>query len=347
MPAQSKPTFLAAARAGELIECSEELHERLDQLVELIKGEQRFLIVSHTSPDGDAIGSTLALALLLREQGKEVVAYNRDPIPYNFQFLPGSETWSTDIAEDAEFDVTVMLDCAEPSRIGEEFPAQGWGTRVVVIDHHKTWDQEFAELYIRDVNAAATGELLYRLVSRFGVISRDIAKNLYCCLMTDTGSFRYSNTSRTAFRIAGELVELGVDPWEMTSHIYESQPRERLDLLCQVLGTLSLSACGRLAFLRVERSMLEGLNGEGDLTDGFINYARSIQGVEVATQLKEADEGRWRVSFRSRGLVDVSALAERFGGGGHFNAAGCTIQAEPEQIEGMLSQALIELLGRR
>lgn len=347
MTAQSKPTFRTTARAGDFIEYNEELYGRLGELLELIQGAQRFLVVSHTSPDGDAIGSTLAMALLLREQGKDVVAYNRDPIPYNFQFLPGAETWQTAIDEDAKFDVTILLDCAEPSRIGEDFPAQGWGESIAVVDHHKTWDQNFADLYIRDVNAAATGELIYRLASRMGAISRDVAKNLYCCLMTDTGSFRYSNTSRTAFRIAGELVEAGVDPWEMTSHIYESQPRERLELLCRVLGTLSLSACGRLAFLRVERSMLEGLDPEGDLTDGFINYARSIRGVEVATQLREDDDGVWRVSFRSRGLVDVSALAERFGGGGHFNAAGCTIQAEPQEIEAMLSQGLMELLGRQ
>ena len=344
MSARVKPAKPAALNVA--IESSPELEGQLSQMEELIASNESFLVVAHSSPDGDAVGSSLALGLLLREQGKRVTIYNQDRVPYNFQFLPGAESWTTEIGEDQSFDVTVLLDCAEPSRIGPDFPANGWGETIAVVDHHKTWDQEFADLYVRDVAAAATGELLYRLASRYEAVSLDVAKNLYCCMMTDTGSFRYSNTSRTAFRVAGELVQLGVNPWDMTSGVYENQPRERLDLLCRVLETLSVSECGRLAFLRVERAMLEGLNGEGDLTDGFINYARSIGGVEVATQLREQEEGGWRISFRSRGAVDVSALAEKFGGGGHHNAAGCAIEATPGEIEEMLTKALVDLLDR-
>ena len=344
MTAEVEPGTLSVIPGA--IDCSPELEIQLRELEELIAANESFLVVAHSSPDGDAVGSTLALGLLLREQGKTVTVYNQDPVPYNFQFLPGAGTWRTEIGAEESFDVTVLLDCAEPGRIGAGFPANGWGKTIAVVDHHKTWDEEFADLYVRDVSAAATGELLYRLASRYGVVSLEVAQNLYCCMLTDTGSFRYSNTSRTAFRVAGELVELGVNPWDMTSQVYENQPRERLDLLCRVLETLSVSECGRLAFLRVERSMLEGLNGEGDLTDGFINYARSIGGVEVATQLREQEEGGWRISFRSRGRVDVSALAEKFGGGGHHNAAGCTIEASPGEIETMLTQALVDLLDR-
>lgn len=322
----------------------DELSASLDAFQTLIDDERHFLVVGHTSPDGDAVGSTLALALLLREQGCEVTAYNRDPIPYNFQFLPGAEQWRTELEGLEPVDVTVLLDCGMPSRIGEEFPQHGWGEQVVVVDHHTTWDPDFADLYVRDPRAAATGEVLFRLARRYGELSLDVAKNLYCCLMTDTGGFRYSNTSRTAFRVAGELIERGVEPWEMASEVYENQPRERFELLCEVLATLSVSSCGRLAFLRVEKSMFEGVEEDGDLTDGFINYARSIRGVEVATQLRERDDGGWRVSFRSRGRVDVSALAEQFGGGGHRNAAGCVIDADPEEIEEKLSSALVELL---
>lgn len=327
-----------------IIETNGELARQLDAFQQLISDYEHFLVVAHTTPDGDAVGSTLGLALLLEEQGKKVTIYNRDPIPYNFQFLPGAEKWRTELDDLDPVDVTVVLDCAMPGRIGEDFPSQGWGEKVAVVDHHKTWDEEFADVYLRDPSAAATGELLYRLAVRYGDISSEVAKNLYCCVMTDTGSFRYSNTSRTAFRIAGELVESGVEPWEMTSEVYENQPRQRLELLCRVLDTLSLSSCGRLAFLRVEKTMLDDLDVEEDLTDGFINYARSIQGVEVATQMRERGDGQWRVSFRSRGLVDVATLAEKFGGGGHKNAAGCEIQAPPNVIEEKLSQALVDLL---
>lgn len=328
------------------IPCPGELLNSLHELKGLIDENSSFLVVAHSSPDGDAVGSSLALGALLKEQGKKVQIYNRDEIPYNFQFLPGAQDWTTKIAEKAQFDVTILLDCAEPGRIGEEFPKVGWGAKIAVVDHHKTWDSEFADLYVRDINAAATGEILYRLAALFGPVTQEVAKSLYCCMMTDTGSFRYSNTSRTALQVAGELVALGVDPWEMTSEIYENQPKERLDLLCRVLETLTVSPCGRLAFLRVEEKMLEGLNGDGDLTDGFINYARSIRGVEVATQLREQEDGSWRISFRSRGNVDVSALAQRFGGGGHHNAAGCTIEAPPKEIEQLLTDALTELLDK-
>jgi phosphoesterase RecJ-like protein len=286
------------------------------------------------------------MGLLLEALGKDVVFFNQDPAPYNFRFLPAADRLTDTVPEDFDVQVTVVLDCAEPSRVGEHFPDEGWGDDVVVIDHHKTWNPDFADLYIRDVAAAATGELVYRAVVRSEAeLTEGIAKNLYCCVMTDTGSFRYSNTSRTTFRIAGELIEAGVNPWDMTSHIYENEPKKRLDLLSLVLETLQMSSCGRLAFLRIEDEMFEKTGTGPEFTDGFINYARSIEGVEVATQLREEGEDIWKISFRSRGMVDVSELASRFGGGGHHNAAGCQMSGKPREIEDKLSQALVDMLG--
>ncbi|WP_158542332.1 DHH family phosphoesterase [Lujinxingia litoralis] len=344
MSAETHAPSGAGAKAPVSIPTTPELEAQIDELEALIQAHQHFLVVAHAYPDGDAVGSTLAMGLLLEQLGKEVTFFNVDSVPYNFRFLPGADRWTSD-APASRPDVTIMLDCAEPKRVGDAFPPQAWGEQIAVVDHHKTWDGEFAQVYVRDVGAASTGELIYRLVRRFGVLTPELAKNLYCCMMTDTGSFRYSNTSQTAFRVAGELVEAGADPWEMTSHIYEDQPRERLELLCRVLGTLRVSACGRLAFLRVEDAMLEGLSSDEDLTDGFINYARSIRGVEVATQLREAEDGFWRISFRSRGRVDVSALAGKFGGGGHHNAAGCQMTGEPREIEERLTRALVDVLN--
>ena len=238
----------------------------------------------------------------------------------------------------------MLLDCAEAKRIGEDFPAHGWAPDVAVVDHHKTWDPDFARVYVRDVGAAATGEVLYRVMLAANVaLDLDIARTLYCCLMTDTGSFRYLSTSRTTFQIAGELLDAGVDAWDMTSNIYESQPLQRVKLLAEVLSTLEVSSCGRLAFIRLEHEMFERLGASTELADGFINFGRSIRGVEVATQMTELEDGAWKISFRSRGNIDVSLLAERFGGGGHRNAAGCTIHGSPDDVIEQLSAALSEL----
>lgn len=323
-----------------------ELDVALDGLETLIDEHQRFVVVAHERPDGDAVGATLAMGLLLEELGKDVVFYNRDVVPYNFSFLPGTDRWKTSLP-DEQYDVTIVLDCGEPSRVGADFPDHGWGSRTVVVDHHKTYDPSFADLYVRDVSAAATGEIIFRLAKRLGVLNSDIAHALYCCLMTDTGSFRYSNTSRETFTIAGELIEAGVDAWHMTSHIYESQPVERIHLLQKVLETLSLSEDGNLAFLRIEKTVFEDVPRGDELIDGFINYARSIRGVEVATQLMERGPDEWKISFRSRGNVDVSSLASRFGGGGHPNAAGCTMSGTPTEIESLLGDALNEMLKSR
>lgn len=337
----------------QLIPISSKLGGQIQKFLALLAQVQRCLVVSHTSPDGDAVGSIVSMGLVLEALGKEVALYNRDPVPYNYHFLAGAERIVHDLPA-TPVDLVVVLDCGEAHRVGEAFEdwlgaqkasAQGAGVKVVVVDHHKTFDPNFADLYVQEVSAAAAGELVWHIGAATSVpLTRAIAEALYCCLMTDTGSFRYSNTSRTTFRIAGELVAAGVEPWRMTSEIYESQPRERLELLGMVLETLELSGCGRLAFIRVEHRMLDALGVEVDLTDGFINYARSIRGVEVATQLREVGAQDWRVSFRSRGKVDVSALAAKFGGGGHHNAAGCSIAGTSDEIVARLSQALVELL---
>lgn len=320
------------------------LEAQIQALLDLIERHDRFVVAAHLHPDGDAVGSTLAMGHLLEQLGKQVVCYNRDPIPYNFSFLPGAARWRQKLPEGFEAQATILLDCAEPGRVGERLGEAGWGDEIAVIDHHRTWDADFADVYVRDVEAAATGELIYRvLMAVQGRLDADIARCLYCCLMTDTGSFRYSSTSQATFQIAGALVAAGVDAWEMTSHIYESQPLARLELLAEVLATLRVAAQGRLAFIRLERELLERAGG-AELTDGFINYGRSVRGVEVATQLLELEDGSWKVSFRSRGAVNVSALAGKFGGGGHHNAAGCVMRGRPEQLEQELTEALEALL---
>jgi phosphoesterase RecJ-like protein len=313
-------------------------------LADLVRGADSFVVAAHERPDGDAVGSSLAMGLLLEALGKSVVVYNSDEIPYNFQFLPGSRLWRRDLEGVDKPDVTLMLDCGEPGRVGAGFPANGWGDAIAVLDHHKTFDPDFATHYFRDPAAAATGELVFGLAEELGIRPDGFAENVYCTLVTDTGGFRYECTSQRVFAIAGELVADGVNPWNVSSHIYESQPVERLELLADVLKTLRVSDDGRLAFLRVETETVAATGATLEMIDGFINYARSIRGVEVATQLKQTGPQQWRISFRSRGTVDVSQLAQRFGGGGHHNAAGCSMTGAAPELERQLAEALVAML---
>jgi len=271
----------------------------------------------------------MAAALLALEAlGREVVAFNPDPVPQRFAFLAGTERFVSSLAPSAAFDTTLVLDCSD-ERMFEEAGRLGpdrLGT-VVVIDHHKTAG-DFGDVVWRDQGAAAVGVMLFPLFEALCVPpSVEISDALYCSLMSDTGSFRYQNTNAVAMRTAAALLERGVDPWRVSSGIYEDRPRCEVQLLALVLQTLTVSDDGRAACLMVTQQMLDDTGATPDMIDGFINYARGIRGVEVAILLRPGPRGV-RVSMRSRGRVDVSQLAERFDGGGHHNAAGCTMPGD-------------------
>lgn len=324
---------------------SDEVAAQIDAALEFIASYERFCVVSHVRPDGDAVGSTLAMCALLHLMGKQAQPHNAHPVPYNFSFLPGSSQWSQVIPDPSQYDALVMLDCGERHRLGPQIPEALWDGPVLMIDHHKVWNPALATVAIHDPKASATGELIYHLASRAQVeLTPALAQALYCCVLTDTGSFRYASTTSSVLRIAGALIDAGVKPWTMTSHIYESQPAARVHLLGEVLHTLSFSPCRRLAFLSLDEATLARVGAPAELADGFINYGRGIDGVEVATQLMQLQDGAWKVSFRSKGLVDVATLASRFGGGGHHNAASCQIVGELDEVRAQLSQTLVELL---
>ena len=322
-----------------------ELSAALQRAAQLIQSNERFLVSGHAHPDGDAIGSTLALYHLLRALGKEVIAFNVDPVPFNLNFLPGADQVVSVLPDDARFDVACLLDCHEKARAGDRFPENGWGESLLVIDHHRLKETP-ADVLVHDERAAATAELVYRLARTLNApMIPELVECIYCAIVTDTGGFRYSNTSPTAMSIAADLIAHGVDVWHITSHIYESNPVERLQLLAEVLGTLEQSRCKRLAVLRISAEMMARYEASESMLDGFINHARSIRGVEVAAQLREQSDGSYRISFRSRGRVDVSEIAMRFGGGGHRNAAGCTIEGSWTKVIEHLNSAIDAVLG--
>ena len=296
----------------------------IERINEEIAQNCTFLITTHENPDGDAVGSTLALAGYLRGLGKEVTLYYRDPLPELYTFLPLADSVQSAIPA-GHYDICFVLDVGELARAGKELADFRGIGKFINIDHHLHCDR-FGAINLIDSEACATGALIYRIIKAAGhEINYSIALCIYTAVITDTGSFRYSNANPEAFAIAGEMVATGVNAWHVAEKLYEHQPRERLALLALALATLEVSARGDYAAVTVTLEMFEKSGASPELTDGFVNYPRSIRGVEVALFFREIEPELFKVGFRSKGTVDVSALATAFGGGGHHNAAGCTM----------------------
>jgi phosphoesterase RecJ-like protein len=311
-------------------------------ILKLIEEGRRFLVASHEGPDGDALASTLALANALREMGKEVVAYNRDGVPAAFDFLPGARTVVRSLENEAVFDAGFILDAGELRRAGTHL--RDVCRTLVNIDHHPH-SEHFGSIHYVDEGASATGALIYRILKAAGHdISDAVATCIYTAVLSDTGSFRYSNADPEAFRIGAEMVERGVSPWGIASGLYESQGVERLRLLARALSTLTVSPCGRYASVSVTTAMYAETGAGPEHTDGFVNYPRSIRGVEVALFFRQTGPAAYKVGMRSKGQVDVGALARRLGGGGHHNAAGAEVEGELEAVRASVFERLAQLL---
>lgn len=315
----------------------------LNRIVEVIASHQTFLITTHESPDGDAVGSSLALANYLTGLGKDVVVFMCDPVPDLYRFLPMADQVVSELP-DKDYEVCFVLDVGEFRRAGTAIGSCKRIGMFINLDHHKGCD-EFGKFNLIDPQASATGALVYRLIRAAGhEVDYATAICIYTAIITDTGSFRYSNANPEAFTICGDMVAAGVNAWYISERLYESQPRARLELLALALATLTISPCGTFASLTVSLDMYGKSGATAELTDGFVNYPRSIQGVEVAIFFREISAGFYKVGFRSKGKVDVSALAAHFGGGGHHNAAGCTIQGDLESVREKLFSHLAAVL---
>lgn len=307
--------------------------ETIQQIVEAIRQSRTVLVVSHEGPDGDAVGASLGMAAFLRAVGKEVTVHLADPVPELYRFLPGADQVVATIP-DQEFDLAFVLDVGEFRRAGAQFCAFSRIGRTINIDHHLTCEQ-FGAINLIDEHAAATGLLVWRVAKAYGFVAdHATALCLYVATLTDTGSFRYSNANREAFEAAGELVEQGgLNAWTVSEKLYESQPRKRLELLAMALPTLEFIKQGQAASLTVTLDMYLSTGANAELTDGFVNYPRSVAGVEVAIFFRQLEERRYKVGFRSKGAVNVAALAKAFGGGGHHNAAGGTVEGTLDEVK--------------
>lgn len=314
----------------------------LTRISEIIGDCSRFLITSHVRPDGDAIGSELALYLALRSLGKDVSIYNQDGVPEAYRFLPATAAVSRDFGRAESYEAVFVLDCSDLDRIGRDSEKLTAIKYVISIDHHLS-NGEFSDIGILDPGASSTGELVFKLIRELKIeITPEIATNLYTAILTDTGSFHYSNTGAESLGIASELVRAGADPAHIAGQVYESNPPAKIRLFAKAVQTWKLEWEGRVGSIVVSREMLREADANLEHTENFVDFVRAIKGVEVALFFLEMGDDSYKVSMRSKGRINVEKIASRHGGGGHANAAACRISGDLDSVYAGILQAIIE-----
>lgn len=313
----------------------------MKKIIQQLTNSSRVLLASHANPDGDAIGSLLAMGIALERLGREVTLYNESAIPAVYRFLPSVDSIQKEVTDPERFDTAVMLDCGTLDRVGSAVDAIAAIPAIVNIDHHAT-NTRFGQYHLVDVDACATSEIVYRLIQSMGLeMNLAMATAIYTGILTDTGSFRFSNTNRAAFSICEAMVALGVRPSIVAQHVYGTYSLGRIKLLNLALDSIEISNNGSLSIMTVTREMLSNTGTQPEDADGLINYARRIQDVKVAALIHELDNGngvstgrkRFHVSLRSDGSVDVSRIASDFGGGGHAGAAGFSVESSLVELK--------------
>ena len=307
------------------------------RIVEEIRRRQRFVLSSHVRPDGDAIGSQLAMAFALWQLGKEVRLVNQDAPPSHMNVFPAVARIEVANRIDDPGDVVIVMECGELSRTGVEGFERGF---VINIDHH-IGNTNYGALNWFNPGAAACGEMVFDLVEELGVeLTLEIATHVYIAILTDTGSFHHSNISPRTFDICRQCVEAGLDPPGIAGAIFDSNNLGRLKLFGAVLSKMELDASGRVATVYVDQKLATECGGTYEDTEGIVNLPLSVKEIEAVAFFKEAGPDDWRVSMRSKGDVDVNAIAKEFGGGGHKNASGCNARGNFADLK-LLFQGLL------
>lgn len=302
-----------------------------EEIISYLKEKNNFLIATHINPEGDALGSSIALSIALESIGKKVIVYDRDPVPYFYRFLPGHERFTNSIHDlDHPIANLILLDCNDPERAELTDFVRKHQPFTLVIDHHVT-EREFGDLRWIVPNASATGQMIYHLIRAMGIdISPEMATNLYTAIAIDTGTFRYSNTDASTLLDASELVRAGAKPAFIATSLYDTWSRERFDLLILTLNTMEIRQ--GIAITVVTKEMFQKTGTDAADTENFANFPRMMADIKVSAFFREVEEG-WKVSLRSKGGVNVAEIAEAFGGGGHRNAAGYRIKGSLKEAK--------------
>ena len=314
----------------------------LSQVVELIETKNKFAITTHIKPDGDGVGSSLGLCWLLRSLGKEADVFVHGDVPVSYRSLPGAEDIRDITVINKGYDAIFIIECSHLDRPG----IAGLESEFTVnIDHHAT-SEHFGTINWIDSTASAVGEMIYNLCKAIGGrITKEIAECVYMALVTDTGSFHFPNTSDRTLKVASELIRAGAKPAKIGEAVYNNYPWSRIELMRQVLGTVKRDETGRVASLRQTIAMHDEAGAVDGDNSGFVNIPLAAKDVLAAIYMREIGPDQYRVSLRSKGDINVAKVAEKFGGGGHRNASGCSIHGNWDECESELVSAIVRAIG--
>jgi phosphoesterase RecJ-like protein len=320
----------------------------LERVIDALRSAKSVALTTHVNADGDGAGSEAALASWLSRQGKQVAITNPTPFPRLYRHLIEDESWIVDpgtartpAALEAA-DTLVVVDTSERSRIGRIASALK-RCAVVVIDHHLPSEEPIEGVAIEDDTACATGELIHDLLAVAGEPApwpHPVARGVYTAVVTDTGSFRFSNTSARAHAVAGAMIAMGVDPEQVYRDVYASVPIRRMRLLERALGRLQFDEDLGITWITIERQAMKDTGTTNEDLDGIVDLARTVDGTEVAILFRETADGSTKISLRSSGPTDVNAIARRFGGGGHRKASGALVAGPVDEVRGRVLDAV-------
>ena len=319
----------------------------LDDIANIVKRGKRFFLASHKDPDGDAIGSLLGLGEALILSGKEVVLFNEGPMPDSMAFLVGSERIVDRFnpESESEFDALFVLDCGTFERLGGISSNICNIKPLINIDHHEN-NSQFGDVNLVDTNSSSVGEIIYRLIQVVDLpMSKNIAENLFVAIQTDTGSFRYGNTTKEAFTIAGEMVGWGINPWKISRKVMDEFSLKKLRLLELTLKTIEIFHAGKVGLITITQEMFSKAKADNFDNERFVDYPRFISGVEIGVLIKELGKDYYKFSLRSNDWVNVADLAYHFGGGGHPKAAAFTRHGSLDSIKQEFLDKAHEVLG--
>jgi phosphoesterase RecJ-like protein len=313
------------------------------QVAEAIRQRQRFVVVSHARPDGDAIGSALAMAYALRHLGKDARVLSRDAAPPPYMVFPGVPEIEIVSQIEDPGDAVIVMECGDVKRPGIDGIEHGY---VINVDHHPG-NGLYGALNWLDLSAAACGEMVFDLVQELGVpLTYEIALHVYIAILTDTGSFHYSNVTPRTFDICRQCTEAGVEPPAVARAIFDNNNLGRLKLFGAVLSRMRLDASSRIATLYVDQQLARDCGGTYEDTEGLINLPLTVKEILAVVFFKEVGPDDWRVSMRSKGTVDINAIAREFGGGGHRNASGCSARGDLESLRTLFQQKVATAIER-